>query len=48
MSNTLALLLAAPTPVVDMKKAALVCLDCDRIGRDPKCTLKWMLTPAVV
>jgi len=32
---------------VDMKKAALVRIDCDRIGREPRGVLKWMLTPAV-
>jgi phosphohistidine phosphatase len=47
MSSTAALLLASPALMVDMKKAALVRVDCDRIGREPKCELKWMLTPAV-
>jgi hypothetical protein len=29
-----------------MKKAALVRIDCDRLGPEPKGVLKWMLTPA--
>ena len=32
---------------VDMKKAALERVDCDRLGPQPKGVLKWMLTPAV-
>jgi phosphohistidine phosphatase len=47
MSSTVALLLGAPSLMVEMKKAALVRVDCDRLGRDPKCVLKWMLTPAI-
>jgi hypothetical protein len=29
-----------------MKKGALLRLDCDRIGTEPRGVLKWMLTPA--
>jgi phosphohistidine phosphatase len=46
MSSLAAFLLGAPSLVVDMKKAALVRVDCDRLGPEPKCMLKWMLTPA--
>ena len=46
MSSLAALLLACPALSVDMKKAALVRIDCDRIGPEPKGVLKWMLTPA--
>jgi phosphohistidine phosphatase len=46
MSSLAAFLLASPALVVDMKKAALVRVDCDRIGPEPKGVLKWMLTPA--
>jgi phosphohistidine phosphatase len=46
MSSTLALLLGSPALQVDMKKAALVRLDCDRFGPEPTCVLKWLLTPA--
>ena len=30
-----------------MKKAALVRVDCDRLGAQPAGVLKWMLTPAL-
>jgi len=46
MSSLVAFLLASPALVVDMKKAALVRVDCERIGLEPKGVLKWMLTPA--
>ena len=46
MSTLVAFLLASPTLMVDMKKAALVRVDCDRIGPEPRGVLKWMLTPA--
>jgi len=47
MSAMTAFLLGAPALEVDMKKAALVRIDCDRMAREPKGVLKWMLTPAV-
>jgi phosphohistidine phosphatase len=46
MSSLAAFLLDSPALVVDMKKAALVRVDCERIGPEPKGVLKWMLTPA--
>ena len=46
MSSLTAHLLASPALLVDMKKAALVRIDCERIGPEPKGVLKWMLTPA--
>jgi phosphohistidine phosphatase len=46
MSSMAAFLLASPALSVDMKKAALVRVDCDRAGPEPKGVLKWMLTPA--
>ena len=46
MSSLAAFLLASPALSVDMKKAALVRVDCDRIGPEPRGVLKWMLTPA--
>ena len=46
MSSFAAFLLASPALLVDMKKAALVRVDCERIGPEPKGVLKWMLTPA--
>ena len=46
MSSLAAFLLASPGLAVDMKKAALVRVDCDRLGPEPKGVLKWMLTPA--
>ena len=33
--------------LVEMKKAALVRIDCVRLKADPDGILKWMLTPAV-
>jgi len=47
MSTMVALLLASPSLQVDMKKAALVRIDCDRLAREPKGVLRWLLTPAV-
>jgi|SRR5271157_151725 len=47
MSSLAAYLLDSPTLVVDMKKAALVRIDCERTGPSPSGVLKWMLTPAV-
>ena len=32
---------------VGMKKAALVRIDCELFGREPRGTLEWMLTPGV-
>jgi phosphohistidine phosphatase len=46
MSSLTAFLLSSPALVVDMKKAALVRVDCERLGPEPKGVLKWMLTPA--
>jgi phosphohistidine phosphatase len=46
MSSMAAFLLGCPALEVDMKKAALVRVDCDRFGPQPKGVLKWMLTPA--
>jgi phosphohistidine phosphatase len=47
MSSIVAFLLDSPSLQVDMKKAALVRIDCDRPGPKPGGVLKWMLTPAV-
>lgn len=46
VSATLALLLGSPALMVDVKKSALARLDCERFGAEPRCTLKWLLTPA--
>jgi len=46
MSSLAAFLLASPVLLVDMKKAALVRVDCERTLPEPKGVLKWMLTPA--
>lgn len=48
MSSLVAFLLDSPAIQVDMKKAALVRVDCDGFGPEPRGVLKWMLTPAVV
>ena len=47
MSSLAAFLLASPGLIVDMKKAALIRIDCDSAGPQPHGVLKWMLTPAV-
>jgi phosphohistidine phosphatase len=47
MSSLAAFLLDSPTLVLDMKKAALVRIDCERSGPSPSGVLKWMLTPAL-
>lgn len=47
MSSLAAFLLNSPALAVDMKKAALLRLECQRVGTQPHCVLKWMLVPAV-
>jgi len=47
MSSMVAFLLDHPGMQVDMKKAALVRVDCDHTGPKPRGVLKWMITPAV-
>ena len=46
MSSLAAFLLASPALTVDFKKAALMRVDCEHAGQEPKGVLKWMLTPA--
>src|SRR5436305_5746308 len=47
MSSMVSFLLDSPALHVDMKKAALVRVDCDRCGPEPRGLLKWMITPAL-
>jgi phosphohistidine phosphatase len=47
MSSLAAFLLDSPSLQVDMKKAALVRIDCEKLSAKPGGVLKWMLTPAV-
>jgi phosphohistidine phosphatase len=47
MSSLVAFLLDSPALRVEMKKAALVRIDCDRFGPKAAGVLKWMLTPGV-
>ena len=47
MSSMAAFLLDSPALRVDMKKAALLRIDCDRFGPKASGVLKWMLTPGV-
>jgi phosphohistidine phosphatase len=47
MSTLVAFLLGCPGLQVDMKKAAMIRVDCDRFGREPRGVLKWMITPAL-
>ncbi|HUP05120.1 MAG TPA: histidine phosphatase family protein [Bryobacteraceae bacterium] len=46
MSSLAAFLLGVPALQVDMKKAALLRIDCESFGPNPRGMLKWMLTPA--
>jgi phosphohistidine phosphatase SixA len=48
MSSMVAFLLDSPALRVDMKKAALVRIDCERLGPKAEGLLKWMLTPGVL
>ncbi|HXB74400.1 MAG TPA: histidine phosphatase family protein [Candidatus Acidoferrales bacterium] len=47
MSALAAFLLDSPALQVDMKKAALMRVDCDGFGPEARGVLKWMLTPAL-
>jgi phosphohistidine phosphatase len=47
MSSMAAFLLGCPSLRVEFKKAALMRLDCDGFGPQPRAVLKWMLTPAI-
>lgn len=47
MSTLAAFLLHSPALAVDMKKAALLRVDCDHFAGQPRGVLKWMLTPAL-
>jgi phosphohistidine phosphatase len=47
MGNTVGYLLGCAAMQVDMKKAALVRIDVERAGAEPRGVLKWMLTPAL-
>jgi phosphohistidine phosphatase len=47
MSALTAYLLRCAGLQVDMKKAALLRVDCERFGAEPHGVLKWMLTPGV-
>jgi phosphohistidine phosphatase len=47
MSSAAAFLLNSPALAVDMKKAALLRVQCERVTTQPRCVLKWMLVPAV-
>jgi phosphohistidine phosphatase len=45
LSRVVAYLLGAPSIQVDLKKAALVRIDIDSFGPQPRGMLKWMLVP---
>ena len=47
MSSLAALLLGHPGLDIEFKKGAMLRLDCERFGAQPRCRLKWMLTPAL-
>jgi phosphohistidine phosphatase len=47
LGTLVAFLLGNANMWVDMKKGALVRIDCENFGRQPSGILRWMLTPAV-
>ena len=47
MSSLAAFLLNSPALHIDMKKAALVRVDCEAFGPEPRGILKWMITPTL-
>ena len=46
-SSLAAFLLGCPALQVEMKKAALLRVDCERLGAEPRCLLKWLITPGL-
>jgi phosphohistidine phosphatase len=46
-SSMVAFLLGSPALLVEMKKAALARIDCERFGTHPKGVLKWLITPGL-
>lgn len=47
LGTLVAFLLGNASMWIDMKKGALVRIDCDNFGREPSGILRWMLTAAV-
>jgi phosphohistidine phosphatase len=47
LSRVVAFLLGCPALQVNMKKAALVCIEMETAGAQPRGALNWMLTPKV-
>jgi phosphohistidine phosphatase len=47
MGAIAAYLLDCPGLQVDVKKGSVIRADCDRFAPQPKCVLKWMITPAL-
>ncbi|HWB85455.1 MAG TPA: histidine phosphatase family protein [Bryobacteraceae bacterium] len=47
MSAAVSFLLSSPTLLVNMRKAAMVRVDCEHFGLEPLGVLQWMLTPGV-
>jgi len=47
LGHLTAYLLGAPALRVQMKKAALVCVEMELFRGEPRGTLKWMVTPAL-
>ena len=48
LSALAAFLLGAPSVYVDMKKGAIIRIDIDSFGAQPRGVLKWMLVPKLV
>jgi phosphohistidine phosphatase len=47
LSRTVAYLLGAPSLSVKMTTGSMVCVEADDFGKQPRCRLRWMVTPKV-
>jgi hypothetical protein len=45
-SSIAAFFLNSPVLNVDVKPGTLIAIKCEGLGTQPKCILKWMITPA--
>lgn len=48
LSQVVAYLVGAPSAQVEMRKGSLARIDLDRVGREPRGTLRWLLTADLV
>jgi phosphohistidine phosphatase len=47
LSRTVAYLLGTPSLLIKMTTGAMVCVEIDDFGKQPRAVLRWMLTPKV-